>query len=751
MPSPASPDRRLTRQRINAAASYFLLSIPLLFGRPTRKRSLAERLAVIPSRGMPLQDPVIIRWNDSQVPWISAQSDRDCAVALGLVHAHLRIGQMEMLRRIAQGRTSEMFGPAAISADRILRTIGLTSAVPAILATLPPETLAWIEGFVAGVNHYLERVEDCPSDFALLGLNREAWTAADVIALSRAAAADVNWLIWFRLWRLRGDRRWPDLWQRFIQYGTGTIANFAGELPEALLRASLNTGSNAWAVHARASKTGGALLACDPHLPITMPNEWVAVAYSCPSYRVAGLMLPGLPFMAVGRNPWIAWGGTAAHAATSDLFDLCSFPAERFTIRRETIKVRAARPVQIDVRTSRFGPVISDAIPMGGSYALRWVGHAPSDEITAMLRINRAHNIDEFVAAADLMAIPGENFIVAEVSGSIAKHLAVSVPHRSPVAFTDIVTAPDRLDCWDRMATGRDFPIERDPVCGFVVSANDRPAEGGLPIGLLFSPPDRAIRIATALASNMPISPRLMSRLQGDVELPSARSMRDRLVEIAGAQPASGHDIVLKLLRQWDGAYAVPSRGALAFELLIAHFAACYHEEVTRAFHASVWTARTLMLREFDGEPSRELLAALSEAIARTGKDLSRFKTWGDIHRLILEHPLGRLPVVGRRLRFADLPVGGTSDTVMKTAHAAVARRHRVVYGSVARFLADLSSPDETYAVILGGQDGWLGSDTSIDQLELWCRGDAIRLPLQAETAAAEFRRIVTLEPVHRG
>src|SRR5262249_37965578 len=123
MPSPASPDRRLTRQRINAAASYFLLSIPLLFGRPTRKRSLAERLAVIPSRGMPLQDPVIIRWNDSQVPWISAQSDRDCAVALGLVHAHLRIGQMEMLRRIAQGRTSEMFGPAAISADRILRTI----------------------------------------------------------------------------------------------------------------------------------------------------------------------------------------------------------------------------------------------------------------------------------------------------------------------------------------------------------------------------------------------------------------------------------------------------------------------------------------------------------------------------------------------------------------------------------------------------------------------------------------------------
>jgi penicillin amidase len=227
--------------------------------------------------------------------------------------------------------------------------------------------------------------------------------------------------------------------------------------------------------------------------------------------------------------------------------------------------------------------------------------------------------------------------------------------------------------------------------------------------------------------------------------------MRNRLVEIAGAQPGFAHDSVLKLLNQWDGSYAASSRGALAFELLIAHFTACYHEEVTRAFHASVWTARTLMAPELDGEPSRELLAALSEAIARTGKDLARFKTWGDIHRLVIEHPLGRLPVVGRRLRFADLPVGGTSDTVMKTAHATVARRHRVFYGSVARFVADLSSPDETYAVILGGQDGWLGSDTSIDQLELWCQGRAIRLPLRAETAADKFRRVVTLEPVHRG
>ena len=105
------------------------------------------------------------------------------------------------------------------------------------------------------------------------------------------------------------------------------IANLVGQFPEALLASALGTsrtGSNARAVHARASATGGALLACDPHLPITLPNPWLIAAYRCPSYHVAGLMLPGLPFVVVGRNPWIAWGGMAAHAASSDLFDLSS-------------------------------------------------------------------------------------------------------------------------------------------------------------------------------------------------------------------------------------------------------------------------------------------------------------------------------------------------------------------------------------------------------------------------------------------
>jgi len=746
--------RDRTRHGLSAARSLLLLSLPLLFGRPIRRRSLAERLAALPLRGTPLAQPVTISWNDHQVPWISARTDRDCAVALGLVHAHLRIGQMEVLRRIAQGRTAEMLGPAATRVDQALRTLGLATAVPAILAMMPQETRQWVDGFVDGINHYLARVEEWPSDFTLLALKQDFWTAADVITLGRAAAADVNWLVWFRLWWLRDRPGWPELWERFLEHGPGMIANLVGQFPEALLASALGTsrtGSNAWAVHARASATGGALLACDPHLPITLPNPWLIAAYRCPSYQVAGLMLPGLPFVAVGRNPWIAWGGTAAHAASSDLFDLSSLQDEPVETRREVIRVRGGRSAEVEIRMSRFGPVISDAVAMGGTYALRWIGHEPSDETSAMLGINRARNVEEFIAAADLMGVPGENFIVAEVSGGIAKHLAVKLPRRPASPLNEIVSRPADVAYWERLATGRDFPIERNPACDFVVSANDRPGEGSLPVGFLFSPPDRAERIASVLAASKPLSLMLTCRLQRDVNLAGARALRDRLLQLIevlphGAQAASRGRTGM-ILRDWDGSYAVDSRGALAFELLVAHLTARYHDETERAFHASVWTARALIAGELDAAPRDELLVALSEAIEKTNKDLDRYEAWGDIHRLVLSHPLSRLPLIGRCLEFNDLPAGGTSDTVMKTAHAAVARRHRVSYGSIARFAADLSSPDESYAVILGGQDGWLGSDTLLDQVSRWREGRAIRLPLRPETVAREFTRVMKLEP----
>ena len=420
--------KKRIKDQLRAMRSFALLAPAILLGRPVRPRNLRQRLAALPSRGLPVDEAVIIYWNDHQVPWIVAKTDRDCAVALGVIHAHLRLVQMEVLRRVALGRTAEMLGPVAIDVDRLLRILGLSQAVPGILAMLPETTRHWLDGFVDGLNHAVAGMNELPAEFDLLALKPTPWAASDVIAVGRAVSADVNWLVWLRLWYLHQEPNWTRLWEEALAHASGPTRELADQAPLNLLQTLLGAaigGSNAWAVAAKASATGGSLLACDPHLPITLPNLWLLAGYRCPSFHITGLMLPGLPFVAIGRNPWLAWGGTAAHAASSDLFDLSALAHEPLETRTEIIQVRGGKSVATEIRTSRYGPVISDAVDMGGSYALRWIGHDPSDEMSAMLTINRARSFDEFRSAAEGFAVPGQNFIVAEASGKIAKPIAI--------------------------------------------------------------------------------------------------------------------------------------------------------------------------------------------------------------------------------------------------------------------------------------------------------------------------------------
>ena len=169
---------------LRLARSFAILSRAVLARGRIPARDREARLAMFPVDGLPVAEPVEIRWNDHLVPWITARGDRDCAVALGAVHAHLRLTQLEVLRKVAYGRVAEMAGPAAIDVDRALRTLGITRAVPGILAMQPPETTAWLDGFVDGLNHVVDNAPEDPPDFAMLGLSRERWTAADVISVT---------------------------------------------------------------------------------------------------------------------------------------------------------------------------------------------------------------------------------------------------------------------------------------------------------------------------------------------------------------------------------------------------------------------------------------------------------------------------------------------------------------------------------------------------------------------------------------
>ena len=745
-----------------AAAGLVLSACALLAPLPERK-DVAGRLAAFPTRGLPLEGRVTVYWSERQIPFVEADSDADAAFALGLVHAHLRLGQMATARMLARGRLSEMIGPLGVDIDRGLRTLSYARAAAEIERGMDKAALAWVRRFVDGVNHYQDTAAELPHDFRVLGLEPEPWTVADVLAIGRLGGTDVNWLVWAGLLKLRARDDWPELWARMVKRGRTSFASFDGgariAAMQRLLAGTSKSGSNSVAVAGHRSATGGALMANDPHLGILIPNVWLIAGVKSPSYHAVGLMAPGLPIFAIGRNPHIAWGGTNMRAASSDLVDVGDLPDSEIAERRERIGVRWWFDSEVIVRETGWGPIVTDTPLLADldlpPLALKWTGHGASDEIGAMLAVSRARDFAGFRAAFDRFAVPGQNMLYADADGNIGQTMAVRLPARSGAPADIVVDRDAHAAAWGDMRNGADLPFGLNPERGFLVSANNRPAETDVPVSFFFSPDDRVRRMTALLEGEAKVPVEALKALQRDVYMASSAALRDLFVArldalgMTAAADARGAEAIGRL-RGWDGHYRRDSVGAVAFERFragfVARFYALRYGEAHGKSFASMRRGTALIEEDVAAADEATLRDALAAGLRVAAEGLDRFAGWGDTHRLRLAHPLSRLPLIGGRYRFAEAGVGGSSETVMKTAHDTTAGRHTATYGSNARHVSDMSDPDANWFVLLGGQDGRFNSSTALDQWDLWRRGAYVRVPLTLPEVRRTFPHALALE-----
>jgi penicillin amidase len=729
-------------------------------------KSLDQRLAMFPTHDMPLQGSVTVYWNEHQVPFIEAATDRDAAFTLGLVHAHLRLGQMEVMRRVSQGRLSEVAGPIPQVGDieQALRLLNLGKTSKTVYAAMPADTKAWLDAFVEGINHYQATANELPHEYALLGLEREPWHSEEILTIGRLASVDVSWFVWFRVLALRQREDWPQLWQALLEEGTTSAPSFAWTQSSALneftniLSTMSRTGSNSMAIGAAKTGTGAAMIANDPHLGISLPNLWVLAGVKSPSYHVVGLMVPGVPFVAVGRNEHIAWGGTNMRSAGSDLFDVKSVPADQITERTETRRTRWWFDSEIKIRETPYGPIFSDAeiLPKrhGEVLALKWIGHYPSDEMTAMLRVNRARNWDEFRAALEGFAISPQNFLYADVAGNIGQVTATHLPKRSKELPKDLVRPLSDAKAWNEFVTSRDLPSAYNPKSGYLASANNRGAEAQVPIGYFFSADDRVTRMQEVLGGMTRVTADDLKRLQIDTYSRSSIAMREAFLARANkvymfnakdADSFGASFTALEAIEAWDGRYDRDSAGAVAFEAAMATFLpAVFPEHEIAAFDAagSVYAALAPRVATLKDEVFRP---ASAEALSSAGKALKAYPTWGDMHRLVVQGQFAAIPIIGGRYVFDDVPAAGSSETLLKTDHEMSAERHPTRYGAQSRHVSDLSDPDANWFVLLGGNDGWYNSSTFRDQVEAFQSGQSLQVPFKVESVRTSFKTKMVL------
>lgn len=682
------------------------------------------------------------------MPYVEADTDADAAYALGLVHMHLRSAQLHILKRVAQGRVAEMLGPFAVNLDHALRLLDLCGVADRCAASLPTPTRQWLEPFVRGLNDYQAQMRERPPEFRWLALEAEPWTVTDVLTLGRLAGSDVNWSSYLGLLSARDKPLFRELWQRLrVVGGTAT----AGVWVRALATFA-RSGSNSVVIAARRSASGAPLIANDPHLGQSLPNFWMLVGLRCPSYQMVGLMPPGLPFVGVGAGRHAAWGGTNMRAASSDLVDVSTLAAADIQTGETLIRVRGLGTRRRTIRRTRFGPILNDASLLkvrGGAVALRWIGSEHSDEIGAFLDASRARSADDFRSAFTRFGVCAQNILFATRNGHIGHVYAAHLPRRRALPEASPILSPAQAETdWAQRWDSASLPLTVDPDCGYRVSANDRPQFPDAPLGFFFSEGDRAARLAT-LAARENLSLDDLAALQTDTQVPGAARLAQALaqrLEAAGADPR-----LARQLRDWDGDYAASASGPVAFEALLHALANGLAPE--RAAQAGLglddeWGRHTrLLLPDLDALPTAARHALLRRAAARALSARSRYPSWGDMHRLRIGHLLSQVPMLGRTLQVADWPAGGSRESPMKNSHGLVGSRHAVQYGAQARHMSDLSDLDANHFALLGGNDGWIGSENYADQLGLWREHRYVRMPLRPETVAREFLHVLELRP----
>jgi penicillin G amidase len=711
-------------------------------------------MASFPTGKMGVSQPVTIHWNPQMVPFVEAQSEHDAAFALGLVHAHLRRGQMELLRRVSAGRIAEMAGPLATDIDHAIRILNLGKAVPEMEKALPPETRAWLTRFVEGIGVFDAASRRKPYEFEAFGWEVEPWSVADVLRISRLAGADVSWLRLLNSLMMKNEKGFEEFHKRYEAAAEQTVAQL-GPAEKALPFLSLfsRTGSNSFVVGPKRSASGSAVIANDPHLGILIPNVWLIVGVKCPTLHAVGLSIPGLPFIALGRNSKLAWGGTNMHALSSDLYDVSHLEDKSPEIhsRLEKIQVRWWKDREVKLRDTEWGPLISDApffkdFAQGKKIALRWTGHLPSDEITAFLKANRAQSTKEFIAAFDTYAVSGQNILFASANGDIGRILAVALPERTPLDRKTILRLPK--DSWKHWTRASKNPVLLNPKETYLASANQKPSSPAPYVGEYFAPKQRAERISAQLSSSNQWGLQSLTQLQQDTY--SASSHRLKSLIAKEIRKAAADFPWLKDLELWDGHYEVDSRGAvihqlLTFALIQEGYQERYSEKLIKALLSSDLGQDFLAQDLAESDP--KLLLALRKSLPGIEAQLQKYPQWGNLHRIQLAHPLSFAPAIGKRFIFADLPGSGSVETVYKMAHSISDEEHAARYGSHARHVSDMADENKNYFTLLGGQDGWLGSEHLLDQVPLWLKGESIQVPLSLNAVRSSFLTKTVLLP----
>jgi len=704
-------------------------------------------------RALPgLGAPVRVERDALGVPVVRGGSRLDVARATGFLHAQERFFQMDLLRRSAAGELAALFGRPVLEMDREARVIRPRLVARRAVKALRADERDLLAAYTAGVNAGLDALGAPPFEYLALRSEPVKWRDEDsllcalamyrdlqggqarqesVLGLMRETLADpmVDFLApkgteWDapiegepiaipaipgpEVVDLRKTR--PAAAAAHLAEPDPFALAFAG-LPVDFRPASLDDddfvrGSNNWAVAGTHTAHGGALLANDMHLGISVPNTWYRLSLVFPGTdgerRVTGVTLPGAPFVVAGSNGHVAWGFTNSEGDWADLvllerdprrFDAYLTPEGPRLLERETetIDVKSENPETLTVESTIWGPVI-DTDHRGRRRALAWVALRDGGLNASLVRMEAVRDLDEAQALAAEAGIPNQNFVAADAAGRVGWTIIGRIPRRVGLDGGVPTSWADGKNGWDGWLAPEDYPRVVDPPGGRVWTANARVVGGeklakvgigGYDLGA------RQGQIRDGLLALEKASEDDMLRVQLDDRALFLARWQKLLLDVLAPEAVAKDPRraeARRLVEAWGGRASIDSVGyrivrafrervrGLVLDPLLAPARAKDGKRLrpgtapNARWEGPVWalvTERPAHLLD-PRYPSWDALLlsaadAVLEELTKDGRPLAE-RTWGERNTTLIHHPLSRaVPQLGGFLDMPREPLPGDS------------------------------------------------------------------------------------------
>jgi penicillin amidase len=750
-----------------------------------------------------LTKQVTVYRDERGMPHIYADNEHDLYLAVGYIMAQERLWQMDLIRRATTGRLSEILGESYVKTDLLLRSLDITAKSKMILSGEDSTTLNCLQDFADGVNAYINGAEKkLPPEFRILGYKPDQWKLEDIANMVGYMGWDLdkdNMSTDISCYRLSKkfntdiiNHLIPD-WECDSSYVFPSfslddttlkeVEEFISSLDKVKsLGITAFSGSNNWAVTGRRTETGKPILSNDIHLDFGSPGIWIQMHQVVPGkLNVTGVVIPGEPLVVAGHNERIAWGMTNLMVDDIDLFAEKINPADsnqyffngewkNMKIRDEIIKIKGGKQQTLKLRFTHRGPVISGLRNINDAIiSMHWAGYDPSDELKAVYKLNRAANWEDFREAISNFRSISQNFVYADIDGNIGLNTGGGIAIRKGDGNIIRNGETDEYD-WKSYVPFEQLPYSYNPPEGYVSSANNKTVNEGYPyyISSDFALPYRINRIRQMLNEKEVFGIEDFKRMINDQHsnyaallTPFILRLKNRTNELSQSEMAA-----LSTLSDWDYNMSKDLVAPSIFEffrisfiknLLSDDFGELYDQLTGTEKEYYIYRILKIGPDEWVDDvttPQKETLDdiilktfkdCIADITAQHGTDMSKWK-WGNIHKIIIEHPMGSAKLIDRIFRFNSkaYSIGGNDHTVSPYQYQP---GFKIFHGASERHIFNTANWDESLTVIPTGASGIPASEFYLSQTKTYLEGGFYKDAFSENAVKASARYTLVLKP----